>query len=191
MTRVGILGGSFDPPHNAHLAMARVALQRIPLDTVLFMAAPRPPHKKPTELTSYAMRLRMIELAVEGQDGLQVSRMEEARSGRSYTIELLEHYRREHDDDLFLILGADSVRDLPDWKSPASILNIATLVVFPRAGCSPVVPVEGEAAVVLFEEPLIDISSSGIRERVRDGKPIDSLVPKAVHKFILDNSLYS
>ncbi len=191
MKRVGILGGSFDPPHNAHLAMARVALERIPLDTVLLMPAPRPPHKKPDDLTSYSMRLHMTGLAVEGEAGLQVSRMEEAGSGPSYTVELLERYRREHDDDVYLILGADSVNDLPDWKSPASILNIATLVVFPRAGCAPVVPVEGEAAVVLFEEPLIDISSSGIRQRVRDGKPIDSLVPKAVHKFILDNSLYS
>lgn len=191
MKRVGILGGSFDPPHNAHLAMARVALERIPLDTVLFMPAPRPPHKKAGDLTSYAMRLHMTGLAVEGEPGLQVSRMEEARTGPSYTVDLLERYRREHDDDVYLILGADSVNDLPDWKSPASILNIATLVVFPRAGYAPVVPVEGESAVVLFEEPLIDISSSGIRERVRDGKPIDSLVPKPVHKFILDNSLYS
>ena len=191
MKRVGILGGSFDPPHNAPLAMARVALERIPLDTVLFMPAPRPPHKKPDDLTSYSMRLNMTGLAVEGESGLQVSRMEEAHTGPSYTVELLERYRREHDDDLYLILGADSVNELPDWKSTTSILNLATLVVFPRAGYAPVVPVEGEAAVVLFEEPLIDISSSGIRQRVRDGKPIDSLVPKAVHKFILDNSLYS
>ena len=191
MERVGILGGTFDPPHNAHLAMARAALERIPLDRVLFMPAPEPPHKEPTELSPYAVRLEMVELAISDQPGLDLSRLEESQRGPSYTVELLDLYRRQHDDEIFLILGADSVRDLPDWKSPESILERATLVVFPRPGYPPAVPVAGEASVVIFEEPVLDISSSSIRQRVREGKPIDALVPKMVHKFILDNSLYS
>ncbi|MFQ5510538.1 MAG: nicotinate-nucleotide adenylyltransferase [Candidatus Krumholzibacteriia bacterium] len=191
MDRVGILGGTFDPPHNAHLRMARAALERIPLDRVLLMPAPHPPHKQAGDVTPYAVRLRMVELAVCGEPGIEVSRMEEGRGGPSYTIDLLDVYRRDHDDDVFLIVGADSVQDLPDWKSPRSILKLATLVVFPRTGYEPAVPVEGKAAVVLFEEPVIDISSSELRKRVREGKPVESFLHKSVHKFILDNSLYS
>ncbi len=191
MRRVGILGGTFDPPHNAHVAMATTAMARLPLESVLFMPAPDPPHKSGESVSPYSVRQAMVKLAIDGHAGLQLSSMEEFQRGPSYTAELLRFYKRENDDELFLILGADSVQDLPMWKDPATILELATLIVFPRTGYSPMVPVKGDASVVLFEEPVLDISSTDIRKRFRDGRSAQALVPEAVHKVILDHSLYS
>jgi nicotinate-nucleotide adenylyltransferase len=191
MKRIGILGGSFDPVHNAHVAMANAALARIPLDKVLVMPAPRPPHKAGETMSPYALRRRMASLAIAGQAGLELSLLEEESSGASYTVDLLRRYRSRHGDELYLILGADSVQDLPTWKEPSAILNLATLVVFPRTGFGSAVPVRGNASVVLFEEPIIDISSTAIRESVHAGRSIEGVVPPSVREFILDNSLYA
>jgi nicotinate-nucleotide adenylyltransferase len=191
MSRIGILGGSFDPPHNAHIAMAQAAIDRIPLDKVLFMPAPRPPHKTHEALTPYAQRIQMVELAVAGHNGMELSLMEEFRQGPSYTVELLEHYHATHDDTLFLIVGADSAGDMQGWKDPARVLELATVVVFPRTGYDLVVPVQGDISVILFEDPVIDVSSTEIRSCVHKRDAVDALIPKSVNKFILDNSLYS
>jgi nicotinate-nucleotide adenylyltransferase len=117
--------------------------------------------------------------------------LEEARSGPSYTIDLLRAFKRQSRSDPFFILGADSVSDLPKWKDPRAILKLATVVVFPRTGSSSRIAVEGPVSVVLFESPVIDISSTEIRARVRAGRSIHSLVPSAVNQFILDNGLYT
>ena len=191
MDRVGILGGTFDPPHNAHLAIAETALRRVPLDKVLFMPAPTPPQKHAETVTAYAHRVEMVRRAIEGREGLDLSRLEEFRRGPSYTVDLLRHFRESSGDEPFLILGADSVQDLPNWKEPDSILALATLVVFPRTGFSSVVPVEGGASIVLFEEPVIDVSSTDIREWISTGTSVESQLPEPVHEFILDNGLYS
>jgi len=191
MTNIGILGGTFDPPHNAHIAMARAALDRLPLQKVLFMPAPRPPHKDPHLSSPYELRKKMVELAIEGERGIELSLMEEERDGPSYTHELLESLRSETDNGLYLILGSDSVADLANWRDPKHILELSTLVVFPRTGYASTVPIETDVAVVFFEEPIIDVSSTEIRERYRRGEPVVGLLPSQVHQFILDNSLYS
>lgn len=191
MSRVGILGGTFDPPHIAHLTMAETALRRIPLDKVLLMPAPSPPQKDAGALTPYPYRVEMVSRAIEGREGLELSRLEEFRSGTSYTVELLRHFRESTGDEPYLILGADSVHDLPNWKEPASILTLATLVVFPRTGFSSVVPVDGDASIVLFEEPVIDVSSTEIRALVRAGRSVGKWLSPPVHEFILDNGLYT
>lgn len=191
MSRVGILGGTFDPPHNAHLVMAETALARIPLDRVLFMPAPDPPLKNADEVTPYGERLEMVSLALQGRDGLELSRLEEIRSGPSYTVDLLRHYRGLYGEEPFLILGADSVCELPGWREPEAILALATLVVFPRTGYSAHVPVKGDASVVLFEAPVVDVSSTDIRARIRAGAPVHPLLPEKVLEFILDRGLYA
>jgi nicotinate-nucleotide adenylyltransferase len=191
MSRIGILGGSFDPPHNAHLAIAEAALRRIPLDEVLFMPAPTPPLKEPEELTAYPDRVEMVRLAIGDRVGLRLSNLEEARPGPSYTVDLLRDYHRRYAEEPFLILGADSVQDLPQWREPEEILSLATVVIFPRVGYSPRVPVHGDAAVVLFESPVIDISSTDIRARLRSGLPVESLLPAKVLDFALDKGLYT
>lgn len=190
--RVGILGGTFDPPHRVHVEMARVAADEIPLDVVLFMPAPRPPHKVGSSISSFEMRVGMVRAAIQGDPRLDVSLLESQRQGPSYTVELLEQYCAENRrDDVFLLLGADSVQELGTWKNPQRILQLATLVVFPRPGFSYRVPVGGDASVVLFEKPVVDLSSTEIRRRLADGLAIDDLVPPGVRDFILDNSLYT
>jgi nicotinate-nucleotide adenylyltransferase len=197
MARVGIMGGTFDPPHNAHIAMAETALERTPLDTILLMPSPQPPQKKASGLTPYETRVEMLRLAIAGHAGLELSRLEEFRSGPSYTVELLEVFRNQSGDEPFLILGADSVCDLPKWRAPERILALATLVVFPRAGYSSAVTVgrtdavTSRASVVLFESPMIDISSTAIRKKVREGSSVETLIAGSVREFILDNRLYS
>lgn len=191
MSRVGILGGTFDPPHNAHLMMAETALENVPLDEVLFMPAPDPPLKNSGDITPYETRIGMVAEAIRGRRGLRLSRLEEIRSGPSFTADLLRHYRSVSGEEPFLILGADSVSDLARWKEPETILSLATLVVFPRTGYSSRVPVAGEAAVVMFEAPIVDISSTDIRALVRRGASVRSLVPERVLEFILDKRLYA
>ena len=192
MRRIGILGGTFDPPHNAHITMAATSLAELPLDRVLFMPAPTPPHKRDEPLTPYDLRRKMTELAIAGHEHMELSLMEEFREGPSYTVDLLEQYKNEHpQDDLYLIIGADSAEEFATWRDPKRILELATLVIFARTGYSNRVPVDGPVSAVLFEEPVIDISSTDIRERYARGESPVELVPKAVHQFILDNSLYS
>ncbi len=190
MGKIGILGGTFDPPHTAHLAMADEALKKIPLDRVLFMPAPQPPHKIPRPPSAYEDRLKMVELMLEGHDGLELSRMEEFREGPSYTVELLKHFQKSSADEIFFIIGADSLNDLPAWKDPGGILELATLVVFPRTGYRSVLTVGGDASVVLFEEPVIDISSSDIRRDMAAGKDAERYLTPSVREYILSKSLY-
>jgi nicotinate-nucleotide adenylyltransferase len=174
MGSIGILGGSFDPPHTAHISMARTALDRVPLDRVLFMPAPNPPHKRRDSMSPYESRKAMVAIAIRDEEGMELSVAEEIRDGPSYTHELLRSLRTQSDDGLYFILGADSVADLPNWRDPKSILDLAT-----------------DASIVLFEEPVIDVSSTEIREKCRRGESTAGLIPERVRNFILDNSLYS
>ena len=191
MSRTGIIGGTFDPPHNAHIVIAETALRLVPLDKVLFMPAPDPPLKQTENVAPYKMRLEMVRLAIAGRQGLELSLLEEFRAGSSYTVDLLRHYHTLFREEPFLIVGADSLEELPRWKEPEEVLSLATLVVFPRTGCTTCVPVEGDASIVLFESPVIDVSSTEIRSRIRAGASVDALLPKVVHEFVLDNHLYT
>ncbi len=189
MGRIGMLGGTFDPPHNAHLAMADRAMRELALEKVLFLPAPDPPHKHPA--SSYETRAAMVALAIENRAGLELSRLEELRAGPSYTVDLLESFRDSHDDDIYFILGSDSLRDMASWRRPERILELATLVVFARPGAEAVVPAGNGAPVIFVAGPMIDVSSSEIRRMVKSGESIRSFVPEAVLKFIFDNALYT
>lgn len=189
--KTGILGGSFDPPHVGHTTMARVARDTLGLDRVLLVPAARPPHKDEGELTDWSHRLAMAHLAARDLEGVEVSAHERDIAGDSYTVESLRRYRAAHDDELYFIMGADSLRDLPQWRDPEAILELATLVVFPREGVGAGLGVGGEASVIVFESPEVDVSSSEIRRRRRAGESIRSLVPEAVLKYIEEHALYT
>ena len=191
MSRMGIIGGTFDPPHNAHVVMAETALREIPLDKVLFMPSPDPPLKDAARITRYHDRVEMVRLALEGRVGLEISLLEEFRTGPSFTVDLLRQFRRVMGGEPFLILGADSVCDLPRWKEPEAILGLATLVVFPRTGYSSRLTVKGDASVVLFESPVIDVSSTELRARIRGGAAVRGLLPDPVIEFVLDKGFYT
>lgn len=190
MARLGILGGTFDPPHVAHVAMAQAAMETLGLSKVLLIPAYTPPHKSGADVSSFETRVEMTRLAAAGHEGIEVSRMEERREGPSYTVDLLRDCSRSHDEDLYFILGADSLRDFASWKDPEEILRLATIVVFPREGTPSNLEVEGEASLIVFEKPVLDVSSNDIRKKYRTGEPVGSLIPETVHNYILDSSLY-
>ena len=189
--KTGILGGSFDPPHVGHVTMARTAKEVLGLDSVLLMPAPKPPHKDLRGLSAWETRLEMTRLAADDVLGVEASSHELDTAGSSFTVESLRRYRAANDNDVYFILGSDSLLDLPNWREPETILKLATIVVFLRAGFDPVLNVRGDASLIVFESPVVDVSSSGIRENVRAGKSIETLVPGRVLEYITKHSLYS
>lgn len=188
--RIGIYGGTFDPIHNAHLLIARAAQQEAELDRVLFVVSARPPHKRATACASPEERYAMVEAAVADEPGLEPSRIEMDREGPSYTAETLRQLKARHPDaDLFLIMGIDSLVDLPKWKDPQTILELAQLLVVPRPG-EWKTPPELAGRYRLLEFARVPTSSTGVRQRIMEGEPLDTLVPASVKKFILEKGLY-
>lgn len=183
--RVGVFGGTFDPVHVGHLAIAHAALESVPLDRVIFVLARRSPLKERGPVAGEADRLRMLELAVAGEPRFAVSRVELDREGPSYTVETLE--RLAGNDDLFLILGSDAIADFPRWKDPERIAKLATLVVAERPGAPERV---GDAPIIRFDAPRLDISSRELRARAARGRSLRYLVPEPAWKHIEARGLY-
>ena len=187
--KVGILGGTFDPPHHGHLIAAQDAIIDLELDKVIFIPAAVPPHKQRNNVTAPAVRLRMIEAATRDDGRFEVSDIELRRTGPSYTVDTLRELRAARPtDQLFLLLGVDQVRDFESWREPKEVLKYAALVMLARAG------IEDDGGRDIVEQTVrvtrIDISSTLVRERVRAGRPIRYLVPAAVEKIIADERLY-
>ena len=190
MRRVGLFGGTFDPPHLGHLVLAEWARVRLRLDRVVFMPAGTPPHKRGRRLTDAAHRLAMTRLAVRGNPAFVVSDFEARRAGPSFTVDTLRHlHGREPGARFYLLMGRDSLEDFPTWHRPAEIARLATLVVAARPG-------PGGAAgrarrrVVLLDNPPMAISSSALQARARAGRSLRYLVPDAVAAYIAWHGLY-
>ena len=196
--KAGILGGTFDPVHMGHLAVAKEARSSLGLEEVLFIPAGRPWLKEGAGVQEPGHRLDMLRLALRGLAGFRVSTIELDRPGPTYTVDTLaELRRRSPSDELFFIIGADNLAQLPRWREPDRIISLCRLVVAPRAGCPMPDIVRLEAAVpglkkrlVMLDKPVIDISASVIRERVRLGLSIINLVPEAVAGYIEEKGLY-
>jgi nicotinate-nucleotide adenylyltransferase len=198
VARVGILGGTFNPPHVAHLVCASEAASQLRLDRVLLTPVAVPPHKRPRNDPGASERLELCRLAAAGDERLEVCDLEVARGGPSYTVQTLRELRaRMPGDELTFILGADVALGLPSWREPEVVIELATLAVAERAGAARA-EIEacleqafgGRAAYELFDMPRIDVSSSEIRRRVAEGRPIRYLVPDAVLARIERNGLY-
>lgn len=196
--RVGILGGTFNPPHLAHLVCAQEAHAQLGLDRVLLMPAGEPPHKRvaPGD-PSPEQRFELCRLAAAGDERLEVSRLELERPGRSYTADTLRLLReRRPDDELVFIVGGDMAASFPSWHEPEAVLALATLAVAERRGTvraaieRALAPLAGAERVAYFDMPRIDISSSELRARVAQGRPIRYLVPDAVAEAIAAEGLY-
>ena len=189
--RIGILGGSFNPPHVGHLVMAQEALAQVGLDKVVFMPVAAPPHKDLVDDPGPEERFELCRLAVAKDERFAVSRLELDRGGPSYTADTLrEIHASSPGDELTFILGGDQAQGLPEWKDPGTILDLATLAVAEREGirrqdiAERVAQLPGAERLVFFDMPRIDVSSSQIRRRVRDGLPIRYLVPDDVARVI-------
>ena len=195
--RLGILGGAFNPPHLGHLVCAQEALVHLELDRVVFMPVGVAPHREIDADPGAEVRLEMAELAVADDERFATSRLELDREGPSYTVDTLEQMRSESpDDELFLILGGDQAAALASWHEPEQVLERATVAVFERVSWSrdaiglQIGRLRGAQAVRYLDMPLIQVSSSAIRRRVREGLPIRYLVPDAVDDYITSHDLY-
>ena len=190
--RIGLLGGTFDPPHLGHLVIAQEALHQLGLDRLLVIPAAVPPHKRDRRITDGDVRLEMARVAFGGVDGVDVSDLELEREGPSYTVDTLRSLREAHPGaELVLLVGADQVRELDTWKEGAEVRRLATLGVFRRAGQEPALPGgAGDGRVVELEIPRLDVSSTEIRRRVGAGEPVRFLVPDAVLAVVRREGLY-
>ena len=192
MRRIGLLGGTFDPPHWAHLAAAEAARHDLGLSEVWFVPAGRPPHKRGRPVTPARVRLALLEGALEGARRFRVLADELRRRGPSYTVDTLERLTRDHPGvEWWLVVGADMLADLPNWKRPDRVLALAGVAVVPRPGFSTRLPRRlGAASFRVVDAPLLDLSSTDIRARVRRGASIGYLVPAAVERRVARLGLY-
>lgn len=197
MERIGFLGGTFDPPHIGHLWLAEAARQTLNLDKILFLPAGQPPHKSDEPVTAVHHRRQMTELAIAGNNHLLLDMTDAERPSPHYTSTLLPLLQQAHpDSELYLLIGSDSLRDLPFWHEPEKVISQCRLVVLPRPGITVdwvmlSLYVSGVDEVVdMLNGPTIDISSTMIREWLAEGNQPHYLVPSAVLSYIQANNLY-
>jgi nicotinate-nucleotide adenylyltransferase len=199
VARIGLLGGTFNPPHMAHLVCAQEALVQLGLDRVLLVPARVPPHKAVEADPGVAHRVAMCEAAVAGDERLGVSRVDAERSEPAYTVELLRALRAATPaDELSFIVGGDMAYSLPTWREPEGVLALARLAVAEREGVRRADIAERLAGLAgaperidFFEMPRLDISSSLLRRRAAAGGPLRYLVPDAVAEYIARERLYT
>ena len=201
LMRLGVFGGSFDPVHYGHLLLAELCREACELNEVVFVPAAAPPHKRQRELAPDKHRVEMLKLAIAGHGAFRVSTAEIDRGGVSYSVDTLAALRGEHPDaELFFLMGADSLADLPTWREPARICELAIPVVVARRGFPPpdlsslesIVSPDRLAGIHRFrvDIPLIELSSTEIRRRVREGRSIRFQTPRAVERYIQTHELY-
>lgn len=187
MKKVGILGGTFDPPHNGHLMIANEVYSALNLDEIWFMPNHEPPHKKKPESVEDEDRLNMLRLAIEENPAFTIQPIELERQGPSYTVETMKMLKSEYvDNQFFFIIGADMIEYLPKWHKIDELVNLVHFVGVKRPSYS----VQTEYPVLYVEVPAIDVSSSLIRDRMKSGKTVRYLLPDQVIDYIEENQLY-
>ena len=198
--RVGVFGGTFDPVHTGHLILAEQCREQGRLDEVWFVPAPRPPQKDEGVLTRFEQRVEMLALATAGNPAFKIDELEKERSGPSYTVDTLAELRRRHPGhEFFLLVGSDTLADLPHWHEPRRVLELAGLLVMARPG-NPVLtadellrrlgPPAPPLRLEVVQVPLIDISSRDLRRRARAGRSLRYFLPRAVECYVRDKRLY-
>jgi nicotinate-nucleotide adenylyltransferase len=195
---IGVLGSAFNPPHLGHLALAQEALWQLGLDEVVLMPTGEAPHKRILDDPGRELRLQMTRLAAADDARFSVSALEVQREGPSYTHETLELLGRERPDtDLVFVMGADAAVGLESWRRPERVVELARLAVARRAGVSDadvaasMRSLGAEGRATMLEMPQFGVSSSAVRERAAEGRPLRYLVPEPVARFIEEKGIYS
>ncbi|HEX3050318.1 MAG TPA: nicotinate-nucleotide adenylyltransferase [Aggregatilineaceae bacterium] len=196
--RLGIYGGTFDPPHLGHLVLAETAADSLDLSRVLFVPAADPPHKSSRAVRASAVhRLNMVERAIAGNPRFALSRVDMDRPGPHYTVDMLTLLHAEYPGmDLTFLIGSDSLRDLPTWSRPAELIQLAALGVMLRPGITPDIDalerqIPGlKARVSWIDAPLIEMSASRLSTRIAAGKSVRYQVPDAVCAYIEEQGIY-
>jgi nicotinate-nucleotide adenylyltransferase len=188
--RIGIIGGTFNPIHTGHLLIAQDALEQGRLDRVVFIPSASPPHKRAGNLAPAADRLRMIRLAIAGNQRFEVDDLEICRGGKSYSVDTLTELRRRQPcTEFYFIIGSDSLRELHLWREPDRLVKLCRFIVAVRPGYE---PVQRRVSVrpLIVRTHVCDVSSSEIRARLARGRSIRYLVPDAVMEYIRRRKLY-
>lgn len=196
--KVGIMGGSFDPIHLGHLVVANEVLNIYKLDEIIFVPTGNPPHKKGLKANSFH-RLFMVNMAVLSNDKFSVSDFEIKNTDKSYTLNTLREFRKLYDNtEFYFITGTDAVVDLPNWHEPEEILKLCKLIAVSRPGIS-IKEVKGKIEEIknrfggnieMLQVPMLQISSTNIRERFKMGISAKYLLPESVEQYIIKNKLY-
>ena len=192
--KIGLIGGTFDPPHNAHLALAAYTARRMDLQKIYFIPSAQHPLKKNSLITPVNIRYRMLESALHDHPDFAVSRIEIDRNDVSYTIDTLRQfpaYENIPDAEMYLILGMDNINELHLWKDPELILQLAKIVVFrrPGAGLNEMIN-KFRNNLLLIDAPMMDISSTAIRAAVKAGKDVSTFLAPGVIDIIYEHRLY-
>ncbi len=195
---IGIMGGTFDPIHVGHLAVAEEAREALGLDRVLFVPAGQPPHKLPGSVSPVRDRVAMVQLAIAGNPAFELSTLEIERDGPSFTVDTVDALASAHSKaTLHLILSAETFAELPSWHEPERLFESARMAVVPREGYPAPDPAwiarafpGREDRVDYLGGPRLGLSSTALRTRVAAGRSIRYLVPEAVEAYIVDHALY-
>jgi len=198
--RLGILGGTFDPVHYGHLLLAETCREQLDLTEVRLIPAGVPPHKQQHKISDGHCRADMLQLAISGYPEYVVDRREIRRQGPSFTVDTLTEFATEFENaELFFLMGADSLRDVPSWRSPERICELATIVAVNRPG----VPLptaqqvqdwvgsELATSIRVLSMPGTDVSATELRTRAAAGKNLRFMTPRAVEAFIVQHEVYS
>lgn len=191
--KLGIYGGTFDPVHVGHLILAESVREQLELDEVWFVPAFQNPHKQGQPTTPPKARMEMLRFAIAGNSFFRLSEVEIKRKGTSFTFETLQTIHKENPgDELFLLIGADSLKDFPNWREPQAILDMAQVVAVNRERDPAIVPESLDSQkVTILSMPAIDVSATDIRRRCAERESIRYLTPRSVELFIEANQLYS
>lgn len=187
--RTGILGGTFDPIHIAHLHAGEIALHQAKLDQILFVPAGDPWQKLDRGISTTEHRLEMVRLATAGVDGFQADDREATRDGLTYTVDTLATFPET--EELFLILGADAALRVPTWERHREVLDRATVLVVPRPGTDSTAVADVLPDSIFLDMAVLEVSGTEIRAMARSGRPFRFLVTDEVHSYIIENNLYA
>lgn len=196
--RVGVIGGTFDPIHVGHLIMAEGARDVLGLRRVVFVPAGQPPHKRSSQISPAAHRLAMTRLAIAGNSFFTISRIDLERGGPSYTVDTIRllHEAWGPDVQIYFLIGGDSLAELPTWYQPERLIETCQVVAIPRPGHDPDLDALDDQIpgasdrIQILDLPLVDLSATEIRDRVRDQRTIRYLVPGVVERYIYRHRLY-
>jgi nicotinate-nucleotide adenylyltransferase len=195
--RLGVLGGTFDPPHNGHLALARAAREQLALERVIWVPAGDPWRKAGTTISAAEHRLAMLRLAIGGEDGFEIDTSELEREGPSYTLETLEALHEKYPaHEIVFLLGVDALEDVRNWHEPARLIELTLLGATARAGIQPDANTLERwlpglsKRVVWFEMPRTDIRATDLRRRSAAGESLAGLVPQGVADYVVRHNLY-
>ena len=197
MKKIGLFGGTFDPPHKGHIALAKAALINFSLDKIIFIPAGNPPHKTDKHVTHKVYRFEMVKMAIKNDEDFSISDFDIKNEKPNYSYLTIEHFKKKYpDDEIFFIIGADSYRDLFKWKNYPDILSLCTFIVLNRYDFDleeyfkKYSEIFSEHKALFIDDFSYDLSSTELREKIALGMDCSNLLPDGVYEYIKKTNLY-